>query len=596
MSDLVAPMGDRPRTLRVLLIDADPIFCAGLRAISEQFSDLEIIAEARTSSAVQEILPLLKAPAIASLPLDLPINFVVLDLKLGLKICQQIKAHYPNLPILVMSSQPNPTQLAGARAIGVNGYCPKGVAVSELIAAMRLIAAGSTYGFETVENRQLATRKIGNYVIILPTVPTNIVGVVRERLRISGLQQIDATLAAVTARLVPGIPLLDKAFLAGNRRELLAARWLVNRLLTAPESRKSTLPAQEVRVQPPPAANQIVISAGGEESALIPSASNAQLQQPLQTNLFETVRIKLESNLQNLTDVPLEIDIFREHKKRELLQVVLRKVEDILDELRFSRVEASQLPEIQLLILRDLWQAATIDFFGRYATLRIGNRSLEIVNLLLRDAVIVQTAILNKIPLVVDLLSYLLFSTPLVIDNVSYAANTPEAAERAEIILQNLLIQVANAVVQPLLNQFADLEVIKQNFYARRLISTREIERFRNNLSWKYRQQRYLGEPTAIFESRYDLFVLVNRGIAKVSIYAPRTQELNQLSGIQQIVTLALELRDAIAPRIRAVVSFTGSGVIYILTQVIGRAIGLIGRGILQGIGATPDGKFGKRK
>jgi hypothetical protein len=119
------------------------------------------------------------------------------------------------------------------------------------------------------------------------------------------------------------------------------------------------------------------------------------------------------------------------------------------------------------------------------------------------------------------------------------------------------------------------------------LISTREIERFRNNLSWKYRLNNYVTGATTIFESRYELFVLAPRGIAKISIYAPRSQELAQLTGIPLVVTLLLEFRDAIAPRLQSLLAFLGSGIVFILTQVIGRGLGLIGRGILQGIGSV---------
>jgi hypothetical protein len=194
-----------------------------------------------------------------------------------------------------------------------------------------------------------------------------------------------------------------------------------------------------------------------------------------------------------------------------------------------------------------------------------------------------------------DLFSYLLFATPLVIDNMSFVVGSLEAKERAEVILQNLIIQVANAVVQPLLNQFADLEFIKQNYYDRRLISTREIERFRNDLSWKYRAKTYFEEPRQVFESRYELLLIVPRGIAKTSIYAPRNQELAELSGIPLVVTLALELRDAIAPRLQAVVSFVGKGIIFVLTQVVGKTIGLIGKGVLQGLGGSWQESKNKR-
>ena len=101
--------------------------------------------------------------------------------------------------------------------------------------------------------------------------------------------------------------------------------------------------------------------------------------------------------------------------------------------------------------------------------------------------------------------------------------------------------------------------------------------------------------PKEIFESNFSLFVLNERGIKKISIYSPRRHELGQLSGIPLTVTLLLETRDAIAPGIRATVSFIGSGVVYLLTQVIGRGIGLIGRGIIQGVGSSfQDAKFGR--
>ena len=99
--------------------------------------------------------------------------------------------------------------------------------------------------------------------------------------------------------------------------------------------------------------------------------------------------------------------------------------------------------------------------------------------------------------------------------------------------------------------------------------------------------RNYVSEAQAIFESRYELLVFTPRGIAKISIYAPRNQELAQLSGIPLLVTLALEFRDAIAPRLKSLLSFAGSGIVFVLTQVIGRGLGLIGRGILQGIGSV---------
>jgi len=217
--------------------------------------------------------------------------------------------------------------------------------------------------------------------------------------------------------------------------------------------------------------------------------------------------------------------------------------------------------------------------------LQLGDDAIGIVDVLLQEGAIVQAAMLSKIPLMPEFLAHLLFQVPLTIDDAAYVAGSVEAMARMELLLQNLTIQLANAVVQPLLNRFGDVVVIKQTFYDKRLLSSREIERFRNNLSWKYRVEKYFGEPTAIFESRFHVFALREQGITKTSIYAPRNDALTQLSGIQLTVTLALETRDAIAPRLRSAVSFVGSGIVYVLTEVIGRGIGLIGRGIVKGVG-----------
>jgi hypothetical protein len=156
---------------------------------------------------------------------------------------------------------------------------------------------------------------------------------------------------------------------------------------------------------------------------------------------------------------------------------------------------------------------------------------------------------------------------------------------RMELLLQNVMLQIANAVMQPLLNRFGDVVTIKQTFYDKRLLSSRDVERFRNDLSWKYRTDRLFASPTAIFESQFNLLVLTDNGISKTAIYAPRSDELAQLSGLPFLVTLALEARDAIAPRLRIAISFLGRGVVYVLTEVIGRGIGLIGRGMIKGIG-----------
>jgi DNA-binding NarL/FixJ family response regulator len=576
-------MSDRP--LKVLLIDQDPIFRLGLRVALEQVPNLEVTSEAQTDIVALHILAEFakKDPK--------AVNLVILELGNSryLQLCRQLKAEYPNLPILLLSSVSEPGLLMAARDAGVDGYCPKGTLVSELVEAMQLLASGGSYwedGGKITPNSSLSYRRSDG--TSLPQSSRLPFARLRNNWHLLGINSINATLAEVTAKLqIPGLPLLERAILAGQRRELLAAGWLVNRLLATPQERQNDKMTALTAAQDSPAANPSLNSAIVIDSPIKQNYPSLLSPRALQATLFSSCVTKLQLPLQNLSDEPLEIDIFRQDKKRDLLYLILQKLANSLDELRTSQIEVHRLNELKIIILCDLWQASTTDFFGKFTKVQVGNQNLEIVTFLLQAAKVVETEIINKIPLVVELFSYLLFQTDLSIDNAIYPAGSLEAMEQSLIILENLLIQVANCVVHPLLNTLADVEAIKQSFYDRQFISTREIERFRNDLSWKYRLRNYVSEAQAIFESRYELLVFTPRGIAKISIYAPRSQELAQLSGIPLLVTLALEFRDAIAPRLKSLLSFFGSGIVFVLTQVIGRGLGLIGRGILQGIGSA---------
>jgi DNA-binding NarL/FixJ family response regulator len=582
-------MSDRP--LRLLLIDQDPIFRLGLRVALAEIPNSLIVAEVETDTAAFQIL--------AELAKQDPnqVNLVVLELgnnrspnrqQQGLQLCGQLKALYPHLPLLLLSSITEPGLLLAAKAAGVDGYCPKGTPISELVAAMEQVAEGSSVWFaeEANQNSALSTQ---NSPLSTQNPPLPFAKL-RQNLRFSGLTQIDTTLNLVIARLqVPGLPLMDKAILAGRRRELLAARWLLNQILVTPEEREEE--QEELispAVEPPPSTiSSPSIALTLSESPQVKTSPPLLSPRALQSNLFAACINKLQFPLVNVTDVTLEIDILREDKKRELLYLILQKLAQQLDELRIAQITINQLYELKNTLLDDLLQVTITDFFGKFSRIQVGNQPVEIASVLLQNIQIVQTQILSKIPLILELFAHLLFQIDLQIENNSYPAGSTEAQTKALMILENLLIQVGNGAVQPLLNTLADVEVIKQNYYDRRLVSTREIERFRNNLSWKYRLNNYINDPKAIFESRYDLFVFAPRGIAKTSIYAPRTQELSRLTNIPLVVTLMIEFSDAIAPRLQSLLNIFGSGIVFILTQIIGRGLGLIGRGILQGIGSV---------
>ncbi|MEC4984311.1 MAG: DUF3685 domain-containing protein, partial [Oscillatoria sp. PMC 1076.18] len=595
--------------IKLILIDDDPIFRLGLATALSAFDDLEISSVVeQATQAVASISSLTpeKFPDVAILELSY-LSFTTENNQVT-SLFQQLKNTYPNLPVLLLSSSSNSELIAVARESGVDGYCPKGTKLSILVEGIRQLAAGKNFWTElesssvTESESEVSVNSTG-FKLLQTTekkVKKSDLGAENSgeklkplppprwlyNLRKEGLKEIETNLLRVRNKTQnPKLSLLDTVFWRGRERELMFARWLVNQLLpievilekeTEEKPRKrNSLPNREIDK------NQ-----GGE---LLASSLSSYLtvtrttQESVLNQLFANCLQKVNLGVNNHTNIPLEIDILQPEKKQELFYLILQNLSKLIEESQFLEIPSEKLSLRIPLILREIWQSSTIDFFSRYYLLPGESREYQIVDIVVKNASIISRDILEKIPLTLDLFSYLLYENQLVIDRVAYRSSSPEAMARGEILLDNLVIQIANAVMQVLLNYYGELETIKLSLYRRKFFSSRAIAQFRNNLSWRYRSEQLFEEPQAIFESKYRLFVLNNNHIQKIYIYSPRQTELEQLTGLRWAVTIALEARDAIAPRLRKVLGFVGGGVVYLLTQVIGRGIGLIGRGIIEG-------------
>jgi len=547
----VTSAGDRP--LRVVTVDADPVFRWGLAAALEGDSGIAIVAQLESLAAAWDYLQ----PPAGTAPPDL----VVLEPRSGdpteaadasLQRCRQLKRDFPRIPVLLLSAIAESRWLAAAQACGIEGYCRKGSSAATLAAAMREAAAGRPYWSQAQ----------------LEGLPPSANWLYRQRR--SGVRQIDAELAGVRLRLSdPRLRLPDWLFWQGVQRELLAARWLIGQLLP--------LETGGATPEPPRPALQ-----SGER----PSTGDTEPQDAAQIAIAATLE-RVRAGTANATDRPLEIELLTPERRRELLYTVLKRLEAQLAELRFLELAPEQLPEAQSRLLRELWQNSLLHFFGKYHPNRTPTGDPPSFDLILQNAARVERDILERLPLVSELFAYLLFEQPPTFERVDASQTPPTPQQRAELLLQNLTIQVGNGVMHAIANTFSETDAVVKALYRREFWSSRAIGRFRNSLSWQYRQDYYLSEPRAIFESKYRLLAFGPNGIQTVEIYGRRQAELAQLRGIRWGVTLAWEIRDALAPRVRAIASFIGGGAVYVLTQILGRGLGLIVRGIIQQAGSA---------
>ena len=133
---------------RVLIVDDHPVVRQGLRHLLESADDLAVCGEAETAldarTAIEQLQP----------------DVVICDISLrrvdGIELVRNLRAHYPELPILVLSALDETIYSARMLAIGVSGYIMKQASTEQVLTSLRRVLDGNIYVSEAVSNSLLS--------------------------------------------------------------------------------------------------------------------------------------------------------------------------------------------------------------------------------------------------------------------------------------------------------------------------------------------------------------------------------------------------------------------------------------------------------
>ena len=124
-------------TIRVLVVDDHAVVRSGLRRVLDAEPDIETIGEAPNAErAVFE--------ALEHKP-DVVLLDVVMPGKSGIEIIPTLHQNAPDTKVLVLSMQDDPRYLREAFEAGASGYVLKEAADTEVVDAVRAVAAGERY-------------------------------------------------------------------------------------------------------------------------------------------------------------------------------------------------------------------------------------------------------------------------------------------------------------------------------------------------------------------------------------------------------------------------------------------------------------------
>lgn len=125
---------DQP--IRVLLVDDHAVVRAGIRQFLEQAEDIKVITEGDDGAVAKSLVELLQ-PDVAVLDIQMP-------QVTGIEVTRWIRAHHPDIGILVLTAFDDDPYFNAALQAGVNGYVLKTAAPGEIIRAVRSVHAGNS--------------------------------------------------------------------------------------------------------------------------------------------------------------------------------------------------------------------------------------------------------------------------------------------------------------------------------------------------------------------------------------------------------------------------------------------------------------------
>ncbi len=396
-------------------------------------------------------------------------------------------------------------------------------------------------------------------------------------LLVSGLQQINNDLQRVEALLNPP-PEHDLILLIfeGRRRELLAAQklllWLWGPLQMGLDAAVPLSTTTTSRISTTKQ-NGTSITLRERNAVAVWAA------------IFERLGEAVDGGLTNATGSLLAIEGLNPDRRRDLLLALLNQLNQVMQRLRQVNSSDNPLPDCWLALQPELRKQAIRTMAGSYVRLPLKGELKAVADQLLVNADLKQ--IDEELPDPQRMLAPLLLDQPVLVEGQLLPADDPRALLQLEIMVSNWLVRTAELISAEVLGACGEWPELRRYLLNPRLISTRELERLRNQLNSQARWQIWVQRPIQLYESQRLLYRVQQGNIEPLLLTEPRDDELRQLGWLQQQVALLLEARDALAPQVQALLKRIGDLMVVVLTQVLGRAIGLVGRGIVQGMGRS---------
>ena len=301
----------------------------------------------------------------------------------------------------------------------------------------------------------------------------------------------------------------------------------------------------------------------------------------LSANIFSKVLYKTKFSRKKGNQILFGIDLLKEKRKKNLLRITTLKLEETYNKLivklensSFSFTQ-SRGKSILLLLIKNTCEDFLDKEYG--SKVKVNMKALKkslYIKKLLEDIEIV-----FQVPLytLVDQKSPAFRS-------IYYPIYNFASEDFIEALIDNLVLEISNCIIYFSVFNFSSIYAFRQTLYKAKFLSLRNFERFKNNISWQLQIRFYIQRPLDLYNNRYELFILRTSGIYEKKIYANRSREVSYLTKWALVPLVFIELKDFLIGRLDEFFYITSKGLRFTFTSVLGQIIGLIWRGIIEGL------------
>nr|YP_009628760.1 hypothetical protein [Balbiania investiens]QBX88543.1 hypothetical protein [Balbiania investiens] len=298
-------------------------------------------------------------------------------------------------------------------------------------------------------------------------------------------------------------------------------------------------------------------------------------------NLFKRTYLKLNKNLYNQTSSILSIDILSCKIKKKLFNIILVELEILILDLIELDLTVEDIKILNKKIILDLLGKSLHSF-----QVVVNKTPMQDYKSVLHIASLNNVTLNDHRLLLEYLLIYLIFGSSSEQNDIYQFIDSQVPLKHVDILLDNLLIQVADAIFRNIIHRQKSLSALflflKSNHLCNdTYISIRSIATFKNNIVWQYFINYYFTQPKVLYSNRYQVWILSPQGLRSKYIYVYREENLSTLSNVQVLVTGILELQDFILPKITALFVIISKIWIYLFSNALKNILELLWRSFL---------------